>query len=187
MISRIASQKSGIDKPRKAQQDTTCVRDGVLARGRDDAGRDGDNDGNDKGQQGQRQGTRERLAESWCDTAVAAIDRLAQIALQHVAEPFDVLDENRLVEAQLAIRLGASGPPASASIAAMGSPGTSRSMKKTSVATANMTRIAPISRRRIYAAMGGGRVPAGPPVLCQLGKRDAIKVVQTGNATSSGS
>ena len=57
----------------------------------------------------------------------------------------------------------AAGSAASNSIAANGSPGTIRSMKKTSVATAHITMTAPRQRRRRYFVMArAGPDGAGP-------------------------
>src|SRR6056297_3179937 len=70
----------------------------------------------------------------------------------------------------------ASALPASASIAATGSPGTRRSMKKTSVATAHITRTVPIRRLRRYPLTG---LPCSARASRE---RDAVEVVQTGDA-----
>ena len=102
-----AQPKVGHAQAHKGREGNRMIQERVSSDGRDDAGCERDGQGDGERQEGQGQGPGDRLADDAAHSHVAAIDGIAQVALEHVPHPEVILDVDRLVVAPLGLeRLG---------------------------------------------------------------------------------
>ena len=96
----------------EGEEHTDAVEDRVLLGGGDDAGRETDQEGDDGRSRRQDEGVLKALQDEGQDLG-ALLEGDAEIALEDLAQPLDVLDVDRLVEpegfAQVGDILGAGG------------------------------------------------------------------------------
>ena len=94
------SQKFGVDRPHSATRVGGVVPAGALGDRRDDARRDADDQRDDDRHQRELDRDRQLLGDQRRHRLLHA-QRLAEVALQHAAEPVDVAHRQRLVEVHL--------------------------------------------------------------------------------------
>ena len=108
-----AEPEIGHRQAEKGDKGDRVVPGGVAPCRGNQAGRHGDHQRQHERQQRQRQRARQRLGDQLRHRHAAAVDGRAEITLEHVAEPDEVLHPHRLVEAEMTAqvldRLGTAG------------------------------------------------------------------------------